>query len=244
VVPQKNNHDKICSVNPDNPIISNEEENAMSSQTFQLVMRAGPNPGKAFTLSKNEVVIGRDVSADVVINAAEVSRRHTRLYLEAGGYIVEDLGSTNGTFVNGQRLTTPLPLRSGDVIMLGEAATLVYEASQFDPNATMISPSSERVSLEKPRPASSPSRKMTPPPQAQQSYAGQVPAGPTGSPAQPYAPPAPQPKRGGVSWLWAGAGCIVVMLCIMVVGALLFDMLNLYCTPPFDALFSFLYTCP
>jgi pilus assembly protein CpaF len=216
----------------------------MTSQTFQLVMRAGPNPGKAFTLSKNEIVIGRDSGVDVVINAAEVSRRHTRLYLEAGGYIVEDLGSTNGTFVNGQRLTTPLPLRSGDIIMLGEAATLVYEASQFDPNATMISSASERGSLVEPRPASVAPPRVTPPPPAQQSYAGQVPAGPVGPPAPSYAPPAPHPKRGGMSWLWAGAGCIVVMLCIMVVGALLFDMLNLYCTPPFDAIFSFLYTCP
>jgi predicted component of type VI protein secretion system len=219
----------------------------MTSQTFQLVMRAGPNPGKAFALSKNEIVIGRDIGADVVINAAEVSRRHTRLYLEAGGYIVEDLGSTNGTFVNGQRLTTSLPLRSGDVIMLGEAATLVYEASQFDPNATMISPSSEQASVAQPQPvpASAAPQKVTPPPPPpQQSYAGQMPAGPVAQPAQAYAPPAPKQKRAGISWLWAGAGCIVVMLCIMVVGALLFDVLNLYCTPPFDALFSFIYSCP
>jgi predicted component of type VI protein secretion system len=216
----------------------------MTSQTFQLVMRAGPNPGKAFILSKNEIVIGRDDGVDVVINAAEVSRRHTRLYLEAGGYIIEDLGSTNGTFVNGQRLTTSLPLRSGDIIMLGEAATLVYETSQFDPNATMISSSSERASLAEPKPASVTPPRVTPPPPAQRSYAGQIPAGPAGSSAPAYAPPVPQPRRGGISWLWAGAGCVVVMLCIMVVGALLFDMLNLYCTPPFDALFSFLYTCP
>lgn len=210
----------------------------MTSQTFQLVMRAGPNPGKVFTLSKGEVVIGRDLNADVAINTAEVSRRHARLHLDSGVYIVEDLGSTNGTFINGQRLTTPVPLRTGDLIMLGEAATLVYEASQinqFDPNATMISP----VGAQVPVPASVAPKPIVPPPQT---YSGQVPAGPVAPP--PYAPPVPQKKRGGISWLWAGVGCIVVMLCIGVVGVLLFDMLNLYCTPPFDALFGFLYTCP
>jgi hypothetical protein len=214
----------------------------MTSQTFQLVMRAGPNPGKVFTLSKSEIVIGRDVSADVVINSAEVSRRHTRLRLDAGQYIVDDLGSTNGTFVNGQRISTPQILRSGDIIMLGEAATLIYESSQFDPNATMISPVSERASVAPPpMQASKAPQQMTPPPQA---YAGQIPVGPLAQPAQAYQPPVPRARRGGISWLWAGAGCIVVMLCILVVGALLFDMLDLYCTPPFDALFSFLYTCP
>jgi hypothetical protein len=85
---------------------------------------------------------------------------------------------------------------------------------------------------------------VTPPPSPD--YAGQVPAGPPPqSPAPPaYAPPVPERKRGGLSWLWAGIGCVVVVLCIGVVGLLLFDMLNLYCTPPFDALFGFIYTCP
>ena len=215
----------------------------MTSKTFQLVMRAGPNPGKAFTLSKNEIVIGRDVNADVVINTAEVSRRHSRLHLEAGVYIIEDLGSTNGTFINGQRLTTPVPLRSGDMIMLGEAATLEYEASQFDFGATMIAPANGQIS---PPASSVPPPKFAPPPPKSQTYSGQVPAGPAAAPpvAPAYAPPVPQKKRGGISWLWAGIGCVVVMLCIGVFGVLLFDMLNLYCTPPFDALLGFLYTCP
>jgi predicted component of type VI protein secretion system len=214
----------------------------MTSPTPQLVMRAGPNPGKNFTLSKNEIVLGRDVSADIVINAAEVSRRHTRLRLEAGQYIIDDLGSTNGTFVNGQRINNPQPLRPGDIIMLGEAATLVYEISQFDPSATVIS-----AVPESPAPAQPPMRASQAPPQitpSPQAYSGQVPSGPIAPPVQRQQPPVPDARRGGPSWLWAGAGCVLVMLCFMVVGVLLFDMMNLYCTPPFDALFSFLYTCP
>ena len=128
------------------------------SQNFQLVMRAGPTPGKTFGLSKSEIVIGRDISTDVVINAAEVSRRHARLRQEGGSYTVEDLGSTNGTFVNGQRLTGPHMLRPGEVIMLGEAVSLAYEAAQFDPNATMVSPSAGQVSAPPPAPVQQASR--------------------------------------------------------------------------------------
>ena len=211
----------------------------MISQTFQLVMRAGPNPGKAFTLSKSEIVIGRDVSSDVIVNTAEVSRRHARLYLDGGVYIVEDLGSTNGTFINGKRLTNPVPLHSGDIIMLGEAATFVYETSQYDPNATMISPAGGDATIASSVPPAAVPQKLTPSPA--RSYSGQVPAGPAAPQAQggiPYPQPVPK-KRGNISWLWAGIGCVVVILCIFVVGLLIFDTLDLYCTPPFDILDPF-----
>jgi hypothetical protein len=45
------------------------------------------------------------------------------------------------------------------------------------------------------------------------------------------------------TWMWAGIGCIVVIFFLIVVGLIAFDYLNLYCTPPFDTLFNFLYTC-
>jgi S-DNA-T family DNA segregation ATPase FtsK/SpoIIIE len=61
---------------------------------FQLIMRSGPTPGKVFQLKNDEVFIGRDVGNDIVINDAEISRRHARLSVQAGGYILEDLGST------------------------------------------------------------------------------------------------------------------------------------------------------
>jgi pSer/pThr/pTyr-binding forkhead associated (FHA) protein len=215
-------------------LIRDEEGSAMSTQTFQMVMRAGPNPGKVYMLSKNEVVVGRDMNADVVINSAEVSRRHARLYLDGGIYVVEDLGSTNGTFINGQRLTAPTPLRTGDNIMLGEAAVLVFEITQFDPNATMIAPSGEPGNAMSAVPMSSAQQQVSAP--GPQTYAGQVPAGPVSQQLQDGPPNVPSysERRGGISWLWAGIGCVVVLLCILVVGLLIFDTLDLYCTPPFD----------
>ena len=74
----------------------------MASQ-FQLIMRTGPTPGATFTLEGDQLNIGRDSTNEVTINDAEVSRHHARLTFQGGKYVLEDLGSTNGTFVNGQR---------------------------------------------------------------------------------------------------------------------------------------------
>jgi len=110
---------------------------------FKLTMHEGPHAGKSYELSDREITIGRDINADIVINIPEVSRRHVRLLLETGGYVIEDLGSTNGTFVNGQRVTGTKLLNHGDSVMLGEAVAFGYEGAQeFDPNATMVAPSS------------------------------------------------------------------------------------------------------
>ncbi len=215
----------------------------MATQSFELVMTSGPTPEKRFTLSKQEVIIGRDANADIVINIAEVSRRHTRMRLEPSGYVIEDLGSTNGTFVNGQRLTGPHILRQGEKIQLGEAVTLVYQVAAFDMDATVVTPSSGVATVAGAQPvaappAAAPRPRAVQPPPAQPAYSGQVPQGP---PARV----APQvEEREGRPWLWAGLGCIGVMICLVIVGAVAFDALDLYCTPPFNSLFSFLYTCP
>ena len=71
---------------------------------FRLVMRSGPTVGKVYPLDKNELFLGRDLSNDIVINDPEISRRHSRLFLQGNTFAIEDMGSTNGTFVNGQRL--------------------------------------------------------------------------------------------------------------------------------------------
>ena len=79
-------------------------------------------------LSGQDVVIGRDPQADLVIPSPLVSRRHARLYPEDGYYLVEDLGSTNHTFLNGQRVTGPTRLQAGDVLQIGQAIRLAYVA--------------------------------------------------------------------------------------------------------------------
>jgi predicted component of type VI protein secretion system len=206
----------------------------MAPQSYLLIMRTGPNPGKSFELTKNELYIGRDINNDIVINDSEISRKHARLILQAGGYVLEDLGSTNGSFVNGQRLMGPHVLRPGELIMLGENVSLAFE-SGYDADATMVAGSVQTatyIAEAPPQPQAS-----MPPVQAQPQmpvYTGQVPAGP----AEPYYEPVEEPQKTNRTMLYAGIGCLVVLLCGMAVAAaFIFDTLNLYCTPPFNMLF-------
>lgn len=215
----------------------------MAPQSFQLVMRSGPTPGKTFSLEKGEIAIGRDTTNDIVINDAEVSRRHSRLLLQSGGYVLEDMGSTNGTFVDGQRLMGPHNLRPGELIMLGENISLSFEAVQFDPNATVMA--SAPLPRETPAPSVTredlpePFQPVAPPP----AYSGQVPAGP----AEVYEVPAPvaPPKQSNTrTWILAGCGCLLIIACILVVGGILFDQARLYCVSPFDIVFRAVGVCP
>ncbi len=78
----------------------------------------------------SSLIIGRDPQADLHLPSPVVSWRHARLDRAPGGHVLHDLGSTNGTFVNGQRLTQPHPLQRGDVVQIGPFR-LVYEATGF-----------------------------------------------------------------------------------------------------------------
>jgi pSer/pThr/pTyr-binding forkhead associated (FHA) protein len=109
----------------------------MSTQ-YKLILQSGVGAGTEYPLEKTDLILGRDLSNDIVVNDPEVSRRHARLILEEGGYILEDLGSTNGTFIRGQRLGAPLVLRPGETITIGEKVVLKYEVLQTDPNATVV----------------------------------------------------------------------------------------------------------
>jgi predicted component of type VI protein secretion system len=209
----------------------------MAPQPFQLVMRNGPTPGKVFELNRTDMTIGRDIANDIIINDAEVSRKHARLTAQAAGYVLEDMGSTNGTFVNGQRLMGPHLLRPGEMLLLGENVRLVYAAVQFDPDATMVAASNVPSMPATPSP--------TPvPPAPRETY---VPPSPPPPPAygERYAPAAPadaypyeeEPRRSR-TWLYIGCGALLLVLCVLIGAAVVFDQLNLYCTPPFDALFA------
>lgn len=95
---------------------------------FKLTVAQGPSPGQEVELLKADIVIGRDPNADIVFNSPVVSRRHARLIRDSQGYQVEDLGSSNGTFLNDQKLIGRSRLQPGDQIRFGQAITLVYSA--------------------------------------------------------------------------------------------------------------------
>jgi len=81
---------------------------------------AGPKEIKGVTLPlAGTLIIGRSPDSDLVIADEFVSSSHARIVSTAEGTALEDLGSTNGTLVNGQPATRPLPLDAGDVIEVG-----------------------------------------------------------------------------------------------------------------------------
>jgi len=84
-----------------------------------LVKRSGPGTGKEYKVSREQVKIGRDSSNDLVIPSdVEISRQHARLRMDNGKFILYDLGSANGTNVNGQEIQKAI-LDDGDKISLG-----------------------------------------------------------------------------------------------------------------------------
>jgi len=109
-------------------------------------MNDGPDPGQRTDLEGRGLLLGRDPTCDLVINDVEVSRRHARLIAQSGGYAIEDLGSTNGTFIDGERIDGVVSLKSGASIRFGDRVSFVYEEVPADEAGTMSVP----VKQEKP----------------------------------------------------------------------------------------------
>src|SRR5580658_9376203 len=77
------------------------------------------SPTREYSLDKPTIAIGSHPKNDVVVDDTTVSRRHATITRKADGFELADLGSTNGTFINGRRLTEPVALKSGDQIKFG-----------------------------------------------------------------------------------------------------------------------------
>ncbi|MCU0474520.1 MAG: FHA domain-containing protein [Anaerolineae bacterium] len=90
----------------------------------QLIMRRGPEVGRIFVSTGDSILIGRGVRNHIIIDDNEVSREHCRLLRSATGYELCDLSSRNGTFVNGHRVSDCWPVKSNDIIELGDSITL------------------------------------------------------------------------------------------------------------------------
>jgi DNA-binding winged helix-turn-helix (wHTH) protein len=92
---------------------------------------AGP-----ITLAEGEHVLGRDEALVARVDAPGVSRRHARVRVQGGRATLEDLGSKNGTFVDGERVTSPRVLRDSALVRLGRSTSLVFLDDAADPTAS------------------------------------------------------------------------------------------------------------
>ena len=88
-------------------------------------------------------ILGREGAGIILLKSSTVSRRHARIAIDAGGAVVEDLGSKNGTYVNDRRVTTPVPVVEGDQVRLG---SLLFTFRLSEPAHSTATLSSHRNS--------------------------------------------------------------------------------------------------
>ena len=166
---------------------------------YRLILQTGISAGTEYPLEKAELFIGRDLSNDIVISDPEVSRRHARLVLTGNTYAIEDLGSTNGTFLHGQRLTAPVVLTPGEIVTFGENMRLKYDFAVVDPDATVAAfrrpaPGASQPVSPQSQPVPAPAH-ITPPLQPEvPQYQVPQPQPPQYTPPQPAAPQYQAPK--------------------------------------------------
>jgi hypothetical protein len=185
--------------------------------SYRLVMHSGPLAGKAFPMEKTELFVGRDLSNDIVINDPEVSRRHARLFLQGNNFVLEDLGSTNGTAVNGQRLLGPYILHPGETVVFGEHITAVFEATQPDVGSTVVS-----APQQAPRsaPAASAGPAYAPPPYVEPvGYVGRVPGVEEGE---------LPPERKVPVWVLV-LGAVLLLACVCIAFLVIVDVTYSWC---------------
>jgi hypothetical protein len=92
----------------------------------QLIVERGPISETQYTLDRPLLKVGRSSNNNLVINDPEISREHARIIFYNNGYAVEDLNSTNGTYVNGNPTEGVTPLAHGDRIEFGDTATVRF----------------------------------------------------------------------------------------------------------------------
>jgi hypothetical protein len=92
----------------------------VAAPAARIVATQGPHAGQAFELTGDLMTIGRDAAqAIALVNDMGVSRTHAQIIRQGDQTLIEDLGSTNGTYVNGVRISAPTPIKPGDTLQLG-----------------------------------------------------------------------------------------------------------------------------
>jgi len=94
-------------------------ETASTENATRLVITSGQKAGAEFPLGRDEITIGRSSDSAIIIRDDYTSTHHARLMLWNGRWMLQDLDSTNGTFLNGSRVTVPTPIPLGATVKVG-----------------------------------------------------------------------------------------------------------------------------
>ncbi|MFE5670328.1 FHA domain-containing protein [Agromyces sp. NPDC056523] len=92
---------------------------ATAENASRLVITSGSKAGAEFPLGRDEITIGRSSDSAIIIRDDYTSTHHARLMLWNGRWMIQDLDSTNGTFLNGSRVTVPTPIPLGATVKVG-----------------------------------------------------------------------------------------------------------------------------
>ena len=209
--------------------------------SFKLSVRQGPRPNLVFELDADSYTIGREAGNEIVVEDPQVSRRHAQLMRQGTSYVIEDIGSTNGTYVNGKRVTAPVLLANGDMIGLADTVVLAVQAPlATSQDATAVSDAAYYAP---------PTQPAFTPPQAQQpvqaSPAARQPAytpPPQYAPPPQYVPPRPEyaaPARAdNRRTIMIGVGCLALILVVCVIGFIAWSFID---CRSFSSVFPFLF---
>jgi hypothetical protein len=94
-----------------------------------LVIQDENQPAQQWPMTKDDIVIGRGEECDIVLAERQISRQHIRIYKQGDVYIIQDLESKNGTWVNGQQLKGERELRDGDEVHVALAVRIRFIGS-------------------------------------------------------------------------------------------------------------------
>src|SRR5690348_9607041 len=158
---------------------------------FAIVVNEKGGEQKRLEFDKPEVTIGRVQGNDIILPKGNVSKRHSRIVLKDGKFIIVDLKSTNGTYVNGRKITSPLVVKGSDKIYIGDFILSIEELAGAGAGAD----DSAQMGTARPRSATIP-----PPPPAPRGRPSTVPGAeeegePMGAPPSPP-PPMAAPAMG------------------------------------------------
>lgn len=102
------------------PEVSRKARRRRRRERPELVVLAADRKQGARHRLVHQMIIGRSEASDIIIDDTYASQKHARVYRDNSMFFVEDLGSTNGTYVNGRKLSYPMELRPGDRIKIGK----------------------------------------------------------------------------------------------------------------------------
>src|SRR5438045_3271657 len=123
---------------------------------FSILVNEKGGESKRLDFDKPEITIGRVQGNDIILPKGNVSKRHSRIVLKDGKFIIVDLKSTNGTYVNGRKITSPIVIKSSDKVYIGDFVLTVDDQVSAEPQTDrpppLPPPAPKRVTMPPPPP--------------------------------------------------------------------------------------------